>query len=178
MYYILKIGFTLRKCFPIIKEPHWEKHMDNINLQSDSFLNSVLNNANWGEAIFGLGNDIVKVKRISELLNRKKGSFLKRCFTSAEINECRNKINSSVHYAGKWAAKEAVYKALQLQWDRPFSWKEIEILSAGEGAPTVRLSSKICEKYSNVAIPRFFVSISHCEEYAFATVLALNKPGK
>ena len=132
-----------------------------------------------------IGNDIVEVRRISDLMDRRGSRFLERCFTSNEIEYCRSKSNPALHFAGRWAAKEAVYKALQLKWNRPFSWKEIEIAppdadesSAGNsGPPKVNLANKLRDSLSVAAgaggSPRILVSISHCSGYAFATALAV-----
>lgn len=146
-----------------------------------------------------IGNDIVEVGRIADLMARRGSRFIERCFTPAEIEYCRSKAEPAVHFAGRWAAKEAVYKALRLQWDRPFGWKEIEIAPPGSedgregsaaggsagssGPPQVNLASKLRDTLSvaageepgtkRVAQPRILVSISHCSDYAFATALAV-----
>ena len=130
-----------------------------------------------------IGNDIVEVQRIARLMDRRGSHFIERCFTATEIDYCRSKNNPAVHFAGRWAAKEAVYKALQLKWNRPFSWKEIEIAPAGPagnpGPPKVNFTNKLRDSLSmaagaeSVAQPRILVSISHCSNYAFATALAL-----
>ncbi|MFW5712202.1 MAG: holo-ACP synthase [bacterium] len=133
-----------------------------------------------------IGNDIVAVRRIADLMARRGSRFIERCFTAAEIGYCRSKTNPALHFAGRWAAKEAVYKALQLKWNRPFSWKEIEIAppgaeesSAGSaGPPQVNLTNKLRDSLSDSAAgaggsPRILVSIAHCSDYAFATALAV-----
>ena len=138
-----------------------------------------------------IGSDIVAVRRIADLMARRGSRFIERCYTAAEIDYCRSKSNPAVHFAGRWAAKEAVYKALQLQWDRPFSWKEIEIAPAGaeegsagsSGPPQVNLADKLRDSLPVAAgagpgakrepQPRILVSISHCSDYAFATALAV-----
>jgi phosphopantetheine--protein transferase-like protein len=172
-----------------------------------------------GETVLGLGNDIAEVRRIAVLIDRPGGSFLTRSFTPAEIGECNGRTRPAIHFAGKWAAKEAVYKALSLRWNRPFSWKEIEVLSSGAdgggseggGPPRINLSEQIHEQlraareqaqspaqtqeqeqYRHRAEPvqaqpqrqiqgtdpirrppRILVSISHCDEFAFAVAIAV-----
>ena len=134
-----------------------------------------------------IGNDIVEVRRITDLMERRGSRFIERCFTSAEIEYCRSKAEPALHFAGRWAAKEAVYKALQLQWNRPFSWKEIEIAPPGSeersGPPQVNLTNKLRDSLPVAAgegagarrgpQPRILVSISHCSDYAFASAVAV-----
>jgi len=125
---------------------------------------------------FSIGNDVVSVSRIASLIERRGDRFLERCFTPAEIRHCRAKARPPIHFAGRWAAKEAVYKALGLAWNRPFSWKEIEIESTSTSAartPVVRLSDAIRTELGTAHAPEIEISlsISHCGEYAFATAL-------
>jgi len=120
-----------------------------------------------------LGNDIVSISRIASLLARGGDRFMRRCFTPLEISACLGKAQPPIHFAGRWAAKEAVFKALGLKWDRPFSWKEIEIISTPGRAPRVRLSPSIQNRYPEDQTPEIILSISHCSEYAFAVALAL-----
>ncbi len=123
--------------------------------------------------ISALGNDIVSIPRIASLLTRGGDRFMRRCFTPAEVSDCLGKANPPVHFAGRWAAKEAVFKALRLKWDRPFSWKEIEIVSGPDHAPLVRLSPAILKRYPPDQVPEILLSISHCSEYAYAVALVL-----
>lgn len=131
------------------------------------------------ETVLGVGIDIVEVRRIAALVNRPGGSFLGRSFTLAEIDECAGRAKPYIHYAERWAAKEGVYKALQLHWNRPFSWKEIEILYPGSGSgvtPQVNMSEQIREQIRREQgreQPRFLVSIFHTGEYSFAVALAI-----
>lgn len=132
-----------------------------------------------------IGNDIVAVRRIANLIERPRSRFLQRCFTPAEIEYCSGKALPEVHFAGRWAAKEAVFKALQLSWTGPFSWKEIEIRPSKKGPPVVGLSEALGEafvdtqrkrfEHGKAAPPHVIVSISHCSDYAFATALAFEK---
>ena len=122
--------------------------------------------------VLAVGNDIVSVPRIRSLISKKNGGFVARSFTCAEISQCYEKSCPEIHFAGKWAAKESVYKALNLRWDRSFSWKEIEIISSGRGAPCVVLSDSITAGLQDPAL-KLLISISHCRDYAFATALAV-----
>ncbi len=121
-----------------------------------------------------IGNDIVAVRRIADLMDRPGSRFIQRAFTPVEIEYCSGKALPEVHFAGRWAAKEAVFKALQLSWTGPFSWKEIEIRPTKKGPPIVGLSEALGTtfKHRKAALPQVIVSISHCSDYAFATALA------
>ncbi|WP_319562169.1 holo-ACP synthase [Marispirochaeta sp.] len=126
-------------------------------------------------SVLAVGNDIVEVPRIRSLLAQSSERFMKRCFTSGEIRDCQGKAHPAVHFAGRWAAKEAVFKALKLQWDRAFSWKEIEICGGPDHSPGVLLSREIRSGYPENQVPDILLSISHCDEYAFAIALAVGR---
>ena len=136
---------------------------------------SIINDGMPKGTIVGVGNDVVDVARIAALLQQTNEGFLHRCFTPEEIRDCRSSVHSDVRFAGRWAAKEAVYKALRLQWNRAFSWKEIEVLSSADRSPTVKLSAQISALYSGSSPPEILLSISHCDEYAFAVALAVRR---
>ena len=100
-----------------------------------------------------IGVDIVSIERMENILNSQKGTrFKQRIFTGSEITYCQNRgRNASQHFAGRFAAKEAVKKAILSKGDNQSPWfKKIEILSRQDGAPIVRL-------------PKLYQSNYHCE---------------
>ena len=99
-----------------------------------------------------IGVDIVSIDRMKNILNSNKGSRFKyRIFTKSEISYCQNKANSLHHFAGRFAAKEAVKKAILSKGIDQNTWfKKIEIQSRQDGAPIVLL-------------PKSFQSNYHCE---------------
>ena len=111
-----------------------------------------------------IGTDIVKVSRIKALINQKAEKFLNKIFTEEEISYCNSYSDSEVHFSGKYAAKEAVKKAL-LSNDliKHISLKDIKILNKENKAPYVVIDNIMELNYS--------VSISHEEEYAIAFVV-------
>lgn len=111
--------------------------------------------------IQGLGVDIIEVKRIRNLA-RKNKRFLSRIFTPGEINYCRKKINPWQHLAVRFAAKEAVWKALGKQ---EIALKHIAIKNTPSGRPAVTLNGKV---NSNI-----YLSLSHCKEYALAQAITI-----
>lgn len=115
------------------------------------------------------GVDIIEIDRIKESIESTNGEFCKRIYTDTEIQYCENKHTQKYqHYAARFAAKEAVFKAISLILEDKYeiSWKEIEVLNSENGKPYV----KIPEKYMN-KIEDIDISISHCKDYAVANVV-------
>jgi len=111
-----------------------------------------------------IGIDIVSIPRIKKTINSSQGDkFTQRIFTEDEISYCNNKVNSIIHFAGRFAAKEAITKAiLSSEIIDSISMKSIEILSSKNRKPEVnlQLNSKLKIQCK--------VSISHTDEYAIA----------
>ena len=118
------------------------------------------------------GIDIVPIPKFQKLVTKEK--FLSRNFTETEINYCKNKHNSAIHFAGKFAAKEAVSKALKLEWKEGLNWKEIEILNEESGAPTAILHKQTKSIFNKSRYTELQISISHCDEYAVAVAVVLS----
>ena len=114
--------------------------------------------------MISVGTDIVKVSRIKDLLTTKEEKFLNKVFTEEEISYCNSHSNPEIHFSGKYAAKEAVKKAL-LSNDliEQISLKDIKILNRDNKAPYVVIEHIMDLNYN--------VSISHEEEYAIAFAL-------
>jgi holo-[acyl-carrier protein] synthase len=119
----------------------------------------------------GIGTDIVAITRIAALISSRGMTFLERWFTPREIDYCSGKAVPSRHFAARFAAKEAVVKALPLAWSGSLPWRSIEIINDQSGAPSVRLSGAYCEAASAAGIGEIRVSLSHCDEYAVAFAL-------
>lgn len=117
------------------------------------------------------GIDIVPVNRFQKLVAKK--TFLTRNFTVSEIEYCKKKHNSAVHFAGKFAAKEAVSKALKLEWKEGLNWKEIEIQNKVSGAPYAILQGHTKNIFTKKNFTKLEISISHCSEYAIAIAVVL-----
>ena len=116
------------------------------------------------------GTDIIEIERIKELIEKTGEQFINRIFTSNEIKYCESKNNVKYqHYAARFAAKEAIFKAISKVLDDKFSieWKNVEILNDKNGRPTVKFIDFKVEGLKEIDI-----SISHCKEYATATVVA------
>ena len=117
---------------------------------------------------FFIGTDIVEVDRINKLLLRSGELFKNKVFTTLEQNYCDSKSTPSIHYAGRFAAKESIIKAVKSSgYKNPIPFKDIEILPSDSGAPLVSLHFILeCECK---------VSISHTKSHATAFALYIQK---
>ena len=112
-----------------------------------------------------VGVDLIEIERIRRALDRYPG-FRERCFTEAERAYCESRRNPAESYAGRFAGKEAVGKALGLGVARAFAWKDIEI--AGRPKPSVRLSGRVQAWAERVGAGRIDLSMTHSRELAAA----------
>jgi holo-[acyl-carrier protein] synthase len=128
--------------------------------------------------IMSTGIDIIEVSRIRRLMESSGDRFLRHHFTPDEISYCRSKKNSCVHFAGRMAAKEAVYKALRMEWGTGFTWKNIEILGRSDGAPGVFLRGPAAQALEDSLFEELEISLSHTDQYAAATALAWGNRSK
>ena len=114
------------------------------------------------------GTDIIEIDRVKKSIEKLGAKFLNKVFTEKEIEYCENKkMQKYQHYAARFAAKEAVLKAISQLLDSKFDieWKEIEVLNDEEGRPFVNLLKK------DIPIDEIDISISHCKTYAVASVI-------
>lgn len=116
----------------------------------------------------GVGTDIVAVDRIDALMRSYGMVFLERWFTTREIDYCSRKAVPSRHFAARFAAKEAVVKALPIPWHGPLPWRSIEIVNDRHGAPSVSLSGAFGVAAAGAGAREIRVSLSHCDQYATA----------
>lgn len=116
------------------------------------------------------GTDIIEIERIKESIEKTGTQFINRIYTENEIEYCESKKNVKYqHYAARFSAKEAIFKAISKALDNKFSmeWKNIEILNDENGRPNVKFINFKVEGLKEIDI-----SISHCKQYAVATVVA------
>lgn len=126
--------------------------------------------------IVGLGTDIVEIVRIGHMIERYGEHFLRRIYTDEEIRYCHRRREYVQHYAGRWAAKEAVMKVLGSGLAQAVRWKDIEILSRPSGQPEVVLHGPVRDLAQSREIDRVILSISHCRAYATATAIGYRVP--
>ena len=126
-------------------------------------------------SVIGIGTDIVECLRIAKMIERHGELFLRRVYTPREVGYCSSRKAATQHYAGRWAAKEAVLKAIGTGWARGISWQDIEVRNDISGKPTIALAGgarRVCEE---LGIAEMHISISHCRSHATAYALAAGR---
>lgn len=112
------------------------------------------------------GTDIVEIDRVKKSFNNYEERFCEKVFTVVEQEYCEKfNENKYEHYAARFAAKEAVYKAISKIIKRDYSWQDIEIVNEPSGKPIANL------KFDRGSIIDIDVSLSHIEKYATATAV-------
>ena len=117
--------------------------------------------------------DIIEIERVKESIENVGTKFIERVYTEKEIEYCESRKRQKYqHYAGRFAAKEAAFKAISKILDDKYSvcWKDFETINDGQGRPSIILHNINTEKIESID-----VSISHCKEYAIANVVILFK---
>lgn len=118
--------------------------------------------------ILSVGVDIIEVQRIAAAVDRWGERFLRRIYTPTELATCRGRPEE---LAVRFAAKEAISKALGTGL-YGIAWREMEIVSDSRGKPEVKLYARALARARYLGLDRFAVSLSHCQEYAVAFVVA------
>lgn len=116
--------------------------------------------------IQGIGVDVVDVHRMKTILNEQGGAFINRVFTQTETSYCQSKQKPEQHFAARFAAKEAVSKAMQTGWSGIFRWKDVEVVNEPSGAPKILLYNAVARSLEKSTV---HLSLSHTEN----TVVAL-----
>jgi holo-[acyl-carrier protein] synthase len=123
--------------------------------------------------IYGIGIDIVECVRIRRMIERHGELFLRRVYTEREILYCQAKKRATEHFAGRWAAKEAIFKCLGTGWRKGMCWTDLEIRHDPNGQPNVYVAGAVRERMIACRISDILVSISHCRDYATAQAIAV-----
>ena len=123
--------------------------------------------------VIGIGTDIVECLRIAQMIERHAEQFINRIYTSHEVAYCSARKAATQHYAGHWAAKEAVLKSLGTRWTPKIRWVDVEIRSDAGGPPRIALGGGARELCETLGITEIMISISHCRSHATAYALAL-----
>lgn len=126
--------------------------------------------------IVGLGTDIIEVERIRDAVDRHEEHFLRHVFTDAELRDAPERNGRYAFYAGRWAAKEAVSKALGTGIGASCAWTDIEIRNNGDGKPEVVLNGRAAETASTLGAVRAHISISHERALACAVAVLESEP--
>jgi holo-[acyl-carrier protein] synthase len=121
--------------------------------------------------IVGIGIDIVDIERLRKALLRQKDRFIQRVFTEREHDFCRTHRDPVPHYAARFAAKEALFKALGTGWAQGVTWLNVEVKREPPGEPMLLLSGE-AEKISRaLGVAGVHLSLSHSESSAAAVVI-------
>ena len=123
--------------------------------------------------IVGIGIDSVEIGRFEGIIDGKGEDFLQKVFTDEEIKYSMTKKERFMHMAGKFAAKEAVKKALPDGAEIGLGWKDIEILNSDDGKPYARLHGQARKLMEKFKLTDVLVSISHTKEIAVSNAMAV-----
>lgn len=125
--------------------------------------------------VVGIGTDIIECDRIEQMLAKHGDVFLARVYTAGEIEYCSGRKAAIQHYAGRWAAKEAVLKALGTGWAHGIQWTDVEVVNQQGGKPNIVLTGVAKELSAQQGICQMMISISHCKSYAVAYATAIGE---
>lgn len=123
--------------------------------------------------IFGIGIDVVEVERISSSMAEFGDRFSNRIFTERERSYCENQKRPAMHYAARFAAKEAVAKALGTGIGKELAWLDVEVQRRPSGEPEVILAGEGKKFAEANKITQIKISLTHAEHYAAANAVVL-----
>jgi holo-[acyl-carrier protein] synthase len=123
--------------------------------------------------IINQGIDLIECRRVREVWQRHGDRFTERVLTKAELAYVRRHRDPVPRIAGRFAAKEAIVKALGTGFRGKITWRDMEILNDALGQPTVTLTGECEHVAAELGITRILVSITHTENYAAATAIAI-----
>ena len=127
--------------------------------------------------ILGIGTDIIECPRIGKMIEHHGELFLRRIYSEREIRYCQARKHAIDHFAGRWAAKEAILKAMGTGRSHGIAWTNIEVRNGQGGQPRVLVCGAAREVTKERGIADILVSISHCRTYATAYAMALGQQG-
>lgn len=122
----------------------------------------------------GLGVDLVEVDRIRTILARTP-RFASRVFTEGEAAYCQDRADPAIHFAARFAAKEAAVKALGTGFSEGIGFMDVEVSNDSKGRPALVLHGRAAEKAGEMGVTDIPLSISHTENDAVACVIAITR---
>lgn len=123
-----------------------------------------------GQMIIGIGVDLVKIERVRKLLDNYT-EFITQVFTAGEIEFCRAKADSASSFAARFAAKEAMMKALGTGWNEKVNWLDIEVINERQGKPILKIGGRTLQLMQQMGVRQTHLSLSHERDYALAFVV-------
>lgn len=124
--------------------------------------------------IFGTGIDLIEVQRVAEKIGKNAG-FKELVFSQREIDYCETMANKYEHYAARFAAKEAFFKAIGTGWRNGTAFNEIEITNDENGKPILSFLGKTAASVAEMKLGKISVSLSHLKTMASAVVIIENR---
>jgi holo-[acyl-carrier protein] synthase len=125
--------------------------------------------------IIGIGTEIVECLRIRRMIEKHGEIFLTRVFSDREISYCQSCKRATEHFAGRWAAKEAVLKCLGTRMQKGLCWTDIEIHGDSAGVPYVQVHGATKDLAQKLKVTEILISIAHCRSYATAFATAVRR---
>lgn len=124
-----------------------------------------------GAKIIGVGTDLVEISRIEKILERQGEHFLKKVFSDYEIAYCQDRAKPAMHYAARFAAKEAISKAFGCGIGKELGWLDMVVLNDEAGAPQVQLSEEAKKLLQRKGGESVALSLTHTDQLAQAFVV-------
>ena len=121
--------------------------------------------------IVAIGIDLVEISRLEDVLARRGERFRARVFTEREIAYCESLGSKFASYAARFAAKEAVMKALGTGWSEGIGWKDIEVASQQGEAPTIKLHNRAHDRMRVIGASKIHLSLTHSGNLAIAQIV-------
>jgi holo-[acyl-carrier protein] synthase len=121
--------------------------------------------------IIGTGVDVVEIPRFRTIIDRLKDRFIARVFSANEQKFCHEHRDPIPHFAARFAAKEALFKALGTGWAKGVTWLDVEVQREGQDAPTIMLHGEAQRLSVSKGAHKIHLSLSHTEQWAVATVI-------
>ncbi len=121
--------------------------------------------------IIGTGVDLVEIERLRKVLEKLKDRFVHRVFTAQEQQYCSAHRDPAPHFAARFAAKEALFKALGTGWARGVTWLDVEVRRERQDAPILRLSGEALRLSESMGAHKIHLSLSHSDQWAIAMVI-------
>jgi holo-[acyl-carrier protein] synthase len=125
--------------------------------------------------IVGIGMDVVEIRRIRDLAQRH-AAFLTRTFATSELHHCQQKANPFPHLAARFAAKEAVFKALGTGCSVGLKWTDVAVENNAVGKPAIRLSGTAKRLADQLGVHKIHLSLTHTRSYGAAQVVLERLP--
>lgn len=123
--------------------------------------------------LIGIGLDLCEVERMRDLMVRHEGRFELRTFTEGERAYCAKNADPAMHYAARFAAKEAVAKALGTGFADGVGWSDIEVIRAESGQPSILLHGSTAARAQEIGAKQIHLTLTHTKDTAAASVVIM-----